>query len=211
MSRPSHFDVRQGSRYDCTLLASFAAIASSEPERVPPPSAGKGWVQSWEDTYAHAHHGRIDNLSASRVLHELTGRPFESVALEPESAWRALMARAGQPRFSREFESRLREPVTALVPAEAPPRSLFAALGRCIARLFHAVLELFGAAHGYDTHHTYAVLGIGRDATGQRYVRLYNPRSRGEPVNDGRDDGEFRISLTEFCRSFSVMTHGVRR
>ena len=51
--------------------------------------------------------------------------------------------------------------------------------------------------------HAYAVLGV-EEKDGQRVLLLRNPWGRGEPGNDGRNDGFFRVTPQQLVKWFDT-------
>lgn len=58
------------------------------------------------------------------------------------------------------------------------------------------------ADNGLSPWHTYAILGVDREAG---TLQLYNPWSEGELGDDGKDDGVFDIAVQDFLRLFRNM------
>jgi hypothetical protein len=87
----------------------------------------------------------------------------------------------------------------------------------------HALARLLGAQAGYtfvcasslehpanskiESSHAYTVLGV-RHVDGEMKVALRNPWGSGEPSGNGKNDGEFLLSLAEFRANFSTIELG---
>jgi hypothetical protein len=55
---------------------------------------------------------------------------------------------------------------------------------------------------GLYADHAYTVWGV-ETSGGKRYVQLRNPWGESEPADNGRDDGVFKLELSEFIKMFS--------
>ncbi len=60
------------------------------------------------------------------------------------------------------------------------------------------------ANSGIYANHAYSVLGVEEEG-GKRFLQLRNPWAQGEPGNDGKNDGFFRLKLEDFVKYFSSL------
>jgi hypothetical protein len=58
-----------------------------------------------------------------------------------------------------------------------------------------------GLVHG----HAYSVLGV-REQAGEQFIKLRNPWGKGEPGNDGKDDGVFEMKMSEYQKFFGSIS-----
>lgn len=91
------------------------------------------------------------------------------------------------------------------------PEAVLELIERSLARREPMVAYTYDKGHadmyegtGLVPWHTYAIFGTEAAPDGPRVV-LYNPWSEGEPGDDGRDDGVFRLSMPDFLRYFRNM------
>jgi hypothetical protein len=61
-----------------------------------------------------------------------------------------------------------------------------------------------GEHNGLIDDHVYSVLGT-ETIGGEKYVDLRNPWGETEPGNDGNNDGEFKMKLSDFVKEYSFV------
>lgn len=89
------------------------------------------------------------------------------------------------------------------------PDEVFAALNKALKEGRPATASTFGESSaakytnsGLYADHAYSVWGT-EEKGGKKYVQLRNPWGESEPANNGRDDGIFKMELSEFMKMFA--------
>lgn len=225
---PSAKDPVQGKLGDCYLVATLASLAHSDPEAIRQmvqdngdgtfdvrfykmvayqgrpvtvtvdadlPASGllgrkqlgadartELWVGLTEKAYAQwrGSLGAIANGGQpDEIMALVTGRPH----------WRTAMYNFTLDEVFAKIESQLSR--GGLVVAATPPQA--------------EQPELRGS--GLAANHAYSVLGVSTES-GERFVILRNPWGRGEPGDDGANDGVFKLPLAQFHGLFQSLYTG---
>ncbi len=175
--------------------------------------------QAW--TQARAKQSRVDD-TPEHALEAFTNKQATTYGLQPTTgmlrgrfsreklqatAWRHLCAAAGVSTAMTEGTyAVLKSPVIC----NTPSGNFITKLAHLLADVCWAIGCFFGIASGtreaYMIAHSYAVLGVGNDATLGTYVDLYNPYGHTEGRRDGPDDGWFRVPMTELMDAFESYT-----
>ncbi len=66
----------------------------------------------------------------------------------------------------------------------------------------YGALRTLDDVRGFMAHHAYSVWGT-EVSGGKKYVQLRNPWGDSEPKNNGRDDGIFKMELSEFMKMYA--------
>lgn len=207
-------DVRQGALDDCFFVASVAALAWAQPERlseaiVPRPdgaydvtlfSRGQR-VTVTVDAVLPMHRGAPAYLAPGQPG-ELWGMLFEKAYARWRGSYRVL--EGGQPGRVLRVVSGLETETWA---ADADARRLFSRLSNALAArsAIVAATKGQGLTLGLVPNHAYTVLATGVHL-GEPVVVLRNPWGGREPLVGESAGGRLTLSLEGFRRSFRSLT-----
>jgi hypothetical protein len=217
-------DVMQKYLADCYLIAAMSSVAKVNPELIE-----KAFTKRTDGTYdvtLYEQKGakwvpvkvRIDadlphndwlhlNYASGRDEQELWPALLEKAfaqragsyaAIEGGVPGDAMSALTGRPSSLTDFQA-------AGVKAE----QVFADLELAMKEKRPATASTYGESSnakytnsGLYSDHAYSVFGV-ETVGGKKYVQLRNPWGESEPANNGRDDGVFKMELSQFMKMFA--------
>ncbi len=208
-------DVRQGDLGDCFFVASLAALAWAQPERIAraitPRPDGLFDVALFSK-------GRRVTVTVDTVFPRRSGAPAYVSPTSPGELWGMVLEKA-YARWRGNYRAldrgyapdRVLRVVSGLPTerwtTEGDARALFDRLSRALAArsAIVATTKRGQVQAGLSVHHAYTVLSAGlRD--GQGFVVLRNPHGRREPLGSGSDDGRLTLRLEEFQRNMGWLS-----
>lgn len=217
-------DVTQKYLADCYLIAAMASVAHTRPELIE--QMFKKRSDGTYDVTLHEPQGdgfkkvtvRIDADLPHNDWYHLT---YASGADEKE-LWPALLEKAVAQRAGSYGAIEGGVPGDAITMFTGKPTELvdfrakgvkadevFAMLSTAVKEKRPATASTFGESSnakytnsGLYADHAYSVWGT-EEKGGKKYVQLRNPWGESEPANNGRDDGIFRMELSEFMKMFA--------
>ena len=227
-------DVEQGSIADCYLVAALAATAKAHPELIAEgvKAAGKGAfeVRFFERNAAGSYNEVWVKVDADLATTKGGARPAYARSTEKNERgmelWPSLyekayavwkkgydkMGEGGSSQAALEALTGKRAQSTTL--STTPEDQIWKKLQT--ATKDGAMIKAGSAGtHGKDQEdlykgqnlfawHAYTIMGI-EEKDGGRFVILRNPWARTEPGNDGKDDGIFKMTITDFAKYYSNM------
>jgi hypothetical protein len=225
-------DVEQGSIADCYLVAALAAAAHAHPKVIEQgiKASGNGGfkVRFFERTYSGNYKEIWVDVDADLPTQKGGSRPAYARSTEKNERgmelWPAIYEKAyaawkkGYDKMGEGGSSQAA--LEALVGARVSSVSLGWTPADQVWKKLEAMVANGKAGtagtHGKDRDdlykdiklyawHAYTVMGI-EQTEGERFVILRNPWARTEPGNDGKDDGVFRLTLTEFMKYYDNMS-----
>jgi hypothetical protein len=217
-------DVTQKYLGDCYLIAAMAAVARVNPKVVENAftkrsdgtydvtlyqAKGRGFVAVKVNIDADLPHNDWYHLqyASGRDERELWPALLEKAfaqragsyaAIEAGVPGDAMSALTGKPSTMIDFKTK-----------GTKAEQVFAELTRAVAENRAATASTYGESSnakytntGLYADHAYSVWGT-ETKGGKQYVQLRNPWGDSEPGNDGRDDGLFKLELSEFMRLYA--------
>ncbi len=217
-------DVMQKYLADCYLIAAMSAVARANPELIEKAfqkrtdgtydvtiyePKGAKWVPVKVRIDADLPHNDWYHLSyaSGRDEKELWPALLEKAfaqragsygAIESGVPGDALSALTGKPSSMIDFQA-----------AGVKADQVFDALALALKEKRPATASTYGeSSHAKYTNsgiyadHAYSVWGV-ETSGGKKYVQLRNPWGESEPANNGRDDGIFKMELSQFMKMYA--------
>lgn len=219
-------DVTQKYLGDCYLIAAMAAVAHVNPQLVE-----KAFHKRTDGTYdvtLYEQHGNrwtptkvhIDaDLPHSDWYHLQYASGRDEKELWPALLEKAVAQRAGSyaaiesgvPGDAMSMLTGATSSFTDLRAAGTKADAVFAMLADATKQHRPATASTFGESSaakytnsGLYADHAYSVWGT-EESGGKKYVKLRNPWGESEPANNGRDDGIFKLELSEFMKMYATV------
>lgn len=217
-------DVTQKYLADCYLIAAMAATARANPELIEKAfkkrsdgtydvtiyeQKGAKWVPTKVHIDADLPHNDWYHLQYASARDEkelwpaLLEKAFAAkagsyAAIEGGVPGDALSALTGKPTTMIDFQER-----------GVKADQVFEALSLAVKERRPATASTYGESSnakytnsGLYSDHAYSVWGT-ETSGGKKYVQLRNPWGESEPANNGRDDGIFKMELSEFMKMYA--------
>lgn len=213
-------DPMQGNVGDCYLISSLAAVAKSRPDLL-----AKAVKTNRDGTYTVTFYERNPGETKSRPV-EVTidgtfanrrGRLEYASARETKELWPMIFEKAyaawkgGFPAIEGGMAATTLEALTGAKPefftvnSSSDAADVYQRLNSALADK-GCVIALSKtwdpSERGIVSDHAYTVLGVEQEG-GKKYVQLRNPWGESEPANNGKDDGIFKMELSEFMKMFA--------
>ena len=217
-------DVTQKYLADCYLIAGMASVAHSRPDLIE-----KAFHKRTDGTYDVSFYelkGDDWKKVTVRIDADLPHNDWYHLQYasgkDEKELWPALLEKAVAQRAGSYAAIEAGVPGDALSmftgkPSElidfrargTKPDEVFAALSQAVKEHRPATASTFGESSnakytntGLYADHAYSVWGT-EVKGGKKYVQLRNPWGESEPANNGRDDGIFKLELSEFMKMFA--------
>jgi hypothetical protein len=217
-------DVCQKYLGDCYLIAGMAAVAHTRPDLIE-----KAFQKRTDGTYDVSFYEQKGDAWKKVTVHIDADLPHNdwyhlqyASGRDEKELWPALLEKAVAQRAGSYAA------IEAGVPGDAlsmftgktsemidfkakgtKPDEVFAALQKATKEHRPATASTFGESSnakytnsGLYADHAYSVWGT-EVKDGKKYVQLRNPWGDSEPANNGRDDGIFKMELSEFMKMFA--------
>jgi hypothetical protein len=217
-------DVMQKYLADCYLIAAMSSVAKVNPELIEKAfkkrtdgtydvtiyeQKGAKWVPVKVHIDADLPHNDWTDLSyaSGRDEKELWPALLEKAfaqragsygAIEGGVPGEAMSALTGKPSTMTDFQAK-----------GVKADQVFEALKLALKEKRPATASTYGPSSdakytnsGLYSDHAYSVFGV-ETVGGQRFVQLRNPWGESEPANNGRDDGIFKLELSQFMKMFA--------
>jgi hypothetical protein len=217
-------DVCQKYLGDCYLMAAMAAVARVNPEAIEKAFTkrsdgtydvtiyepkGKGFTPVKVHIDADLPHNdwyRLEYASA-RDERELWPALLEKAFAAKAGSYAAI--EAGVPGEAMSWLTGKPSSTIDLREAGVKADQVFASLSKAVSEHRAATASTFGESSnakytntGLFADHAYSVWGV-ETVGGKRYVQLRNPWGDTEPANNGKDDGIFKLELSEFMKMYA--------
>jgi hypothetical protein len=217
-------DVTQKYLGDCYLMAAMAAVA-----RVDPKVIEKAFTKRSDGTYDVTLYEKKGRGFTPVKVHIDADLPHNdwyhleyASGRDEKELWPALLEKAFAQRAGSYGAIEAGVPGDAMSALTGKPSSMidlrargtkpdevFAQLTKAVAEHRAATASTFGESSnakytntGLYADHAYSVWGT-ETVGGKQYVQLRNPWGDSEPANNGRDDGIFKLELSEFIRLYA--------
>lgn len=219
-------DVTQKYLGDCYLIAAMASVAHTRPDLVEKAfhkrtdgtydvtlyePKGSKWVATKVHIDADLPHNDWYHLqyASGRDEKELWPALLEKAVAQRAGSYAAI--EAGVPGDAMSMLTGATSSFTDLRAAGTKAEAIFAELSEATKQGRPATASTFGESSnakytnsGLYADHAYSVWGT-ETSGGKKYVKLRNPWGESEPANNGRDDGVFRLELSEFMKMFATV------
>lgn len=216
-------DPRQNALADCYLLGAMSAVAKQRPEviermfKANPDGSYTVTLYDKKGSKLVPHKVTVDaDLPRNDWLGNRYAYSRDTKELWPALLEKAFAARAGgYAKIEGGFACDAMEEMTgkksydvSLRGEGVTPESAFAEIKAAVDAGKPGVAVTYGEASnakytnsGVFSDHAYTVWGTS-EAGGKKYVHLRNPWGDTEPAGNGRDDGIFKLELSQFIRLF---------
>lgn len=220
----SGHDAMQRYLADCYLIAAMASVARTRPELIEQAFARR--PDGSYDVTIYEQKGRAlvpvkVHVDADLAYNDWNRLSYASGRDEKE-LWPALLEKAfakraggyakieaGVPGDAMSWLTGKPSTMLDLRAAGVKPDQVWAELSQAVKERRPATASTFMASSdakytntGLYSDHAYTVWGV-ETSGGKRYVELRNPWGESEPANNGRDDGVFKLELSEFIKMFA--------
>ncbi|MBI3182037.1 MAG: hypothetical protein HYZ28_07815 [Myxococcales bacterium] len=226
----SYDDVVQGSIANCYMVSAFSALAHANPDLVKNAIRDNG-----DGSFTVRFHEQRGYGGAPQPVEVVVDGDLPSSALGPsrygkaresKELWVSILEKA-YAQWKGGYENignggRAGEVMSAVTGRSSNWYSIGStgadALFRTIRDGAASHRPMTAGTHGKDSGvdysgtgvyawHSYTVLGASEE-NGEKYVQLRNPWGRTEPGSDGRDDGIFKMKLSDFQRLYNSLYLG---
>lgn len=217
-------DVLQKYLADCYLIAAMSAVARANPEVIE-----KAFQKRTDGTYDVTIYEQKGSKWLPVKVHIDADLPHNdwyhltyASARDEKELWPALLEKAFAQRAGSYAAIEGGVPGDALSALTGKPSTLFdfqekgmkadkvwEALSLAVKEKRPATASTYGESSnakytnsGLYADHAYSVWGT-ETSGGKKYVQLRNPWGESEPANNGRDDGIFKMELSEFMKMYA--------
>lgn len=217
-------DVRQKYLGDCYLMAAMAAVA-----RVNPQVIEQAFIKRSDGTYDVTIYQPKGRGFAPVKVHIDADLPHNdwyhleyASARDEKELWPALLEKAfaakagsyaaiegGVPGEAMSWLTGKPSSTIDFKEAGVKADQVFTALSKAVSEHRAATASTYGensnakyTNSGLFADHAYSVWGV-ETTDGKRYVQLRNPWGDTEPKNNGKDDGIFKLELSEFMKLYA--------
>jgi hypothetical protein len=224
----SYDDVVQGSIANCYMVGAFSALAYANPDTIKDAIKDNGdgtytvrffeqrqWGQPMVPVEVTVD-GDVATMSAGGSSKYAKNRDQKEIwvpVLEKAYAqWKGGFEAIGNGGYAGEVMTALtgRQGNSSTI-SYSNPDQLFASIQANASTSHPMAAGTHGKDSGVDYNgtgvyawHVYTVLGASEE-NGTKYVELRNPWGRTEPGSDGKDDGIFKMELTQFMKLYSSL------
>ncbi len=217
-------DVMQKYLGDCYLIAAMSAVARANPEVIE-----KAFKKRTDGSYDVTIHEQKGNKWVPVKVHIDADLPHNdwyhltyASARDEKELWPALLEKAFAQRAGSYAAIEAGVPGDALSALTGKPSTMldfqekgmkadkvWDALSLAVKEKRPATASTYGESSnakytnsGLYADHAYSVWGV-ETSGGKKYVQLRNPWGESEPANNGRDDGIFKLELSEFMKMYA--------